>query len=791
MSNTAGVSGCVGRETELRRLGELYAAGRSQLAILSGPRGAGKSALLRALGARTRLEGGVVLEGRCAPGRPFAPFAEIVEGALRFLDQVGVAPRGRLEDLACEAGCHRLWFEHNQCSHASGAPEPDDGRSGERARERRFRFFEAIRWLLQDVAAIRKPVILLHHLEQADRESVRLLEHLLEACAELSGESNHPMLLAASVHSDGAREHASLEALMARAEELPLSRLDAAGVRAFLQSPRAVAKVLARTGGLPEAIEMLLEADPLTPEALLERRLAELPASASRLLKALAVLQGQADADQLARAAGVVLDARARAAFTSSELLSRTLSKGRMLFSFSRSSLLEHAYANLEPRERTELHGRWAEIFASEAGEIERAAHHAIAARMPERAVPLALDASRSLAARHAHAEAAALLERVLTITDAPTALTLLEPLVDLYRISGDYRRAIVHAGALAEAAPESTEASRRFGHLLTLAGRLDEAAAELARARALAIAERRLEPESRAEALLAELAYQRARYDEALAWARSCLETAIELEDLPIQLHARNTLGKLALARQDAASAAELFEENRALASEEGLWHEHAQALTNLGIAMLRMRDFAGAERAFEQGVKVAQAASDTRDLAIATENLAVLAHLRREYDTALLRYREAMALLNGLGNRAMLSRVANNLGELHLSLGERVRARSLCEFAAQLGGAELPASIVGEGLLLRGRVERSDGNSGAARAALETALGIFEGLGEARILDASIELLHAELMDGDVSAARSLMASLPETQSPRREADLALIAVDIARLAGEPTGL
>ncbi|HBQ18455.1 MAG TPA: hypothetical protein DEF51_47450, partial [Myxococcales bacterium] len=76
--------------------------------------------------------------------------------------------------------------------------------------------------------------------------------------------------------------------------------------------------------------------------------------------------------------------------------------------------------------------------------------------------------------------------------------------------------------------------------------------------------------------------------------------------------------------------------------------------------------------------------------------------------------------------GNRAMLARVANNLGELYLTLGERGRARGLCEFATRVGG-KLPGSVLAESLLLSGRIDGADGNVSAARDAFAAARDAF----------------------------------------------------------------
>ncbi|MFW5920356.1 MAG: AAA family ATPase, partial [Polyangiales bacterium] len=428
-----------------------------RLALIEGPSGAGKSRLLAEFRSRVRLQGGVVLEGRCEPGRAFGPFAEIVDRALRFLDEVGASPSIDLADLACRESCHRFWYQHGS---AQDAPDIDIAQQTANATaealealERRLRFFDAIEGLLRDVAAVRPPVVMLHDLERADRGTLQLLQCALDGSGPwgdgVAPERTLHALFVTSVRSDAQTvdDHA-VGALRAHdsAVVLPVSSLDEEGVRAYLQSPEAVARVLRRTGGLPESIDLLLEADPLTPETHLARQLRQLDPVARALVEALAVLEHPSDVELLARVADVAPSKDARQAFGESELVARSIVDGCILFSFARESCRERAYELLDGARRRELHARCAELFEATPGKSREAAHHALRAGDLERAVPLAIEAARSLAARHAHAEAATLLERVLEEAPGELPTDVEEYLADLYRVAGDYPSALAHA---------------------------------------------------------------------------------------------------------------------------------------------------------------------------------------------------------------------------------------------------------------------------------------------------------------------------------------------------------
>ncbi len=819
-------SACVGREAELGRLAALYREARTEgerVAWLEGPSGVGKSRILGEFRMRVRLEGGVVLDGRCEPGRAFGPFAEVVEQALRFLREVGATPTIEASDLACHDGCHRFWHLHGErqvdATFEFARPTPQGAVSEAEALEKRIRFFDAIRGLLRDVAAVRAPVIILHDLERADQGTLAVLSFLLETAAPLGdGDAAKHALHALFIGSlrspldglsGGVEPGGALAQLISHpaSSRVPVGTLDADGVRALLQSPETVQRVLQRTGGLPEAIDLLLDAEPPTREARLLRWLAQLSTGARSLVEALAVLRGPSDVDRLTRVCGVSVDATARAEFVRSEpmrteIVRRTIVDGAILFDFAREADRDGCVSLLTLERTRELHARCVEVLAHE-GDAQEAAHHALAAGNLLRAVPLAMHAAQSLAARHAHAEAATLLERVISAATAfddggsvdgarlPSTipLALREQLADLYRMTGDYRRALRHATLAREAAPSDATAARRVGDLLTLSGVLEDASVALEDARRLAEESRDPMQTAEVEAGLAELHYQRAAYAQAQSWAERALATAGLVGALPLAISARNTLGKVALAQKNARSAAALFDENRSLAQSAGLGRQEAQALTNLGVAMLRTQDLSAAEKSFTRAIEVATAASDTRERAIATENLAVLAHLRHDYARAQGFYNEAVSLLKRLGNRAMLARVANNLGELYLSIGDRDRARTLCEFATHVGGAGLPPSVAGEGLLLRGRVEAAFGHVGSARAAFEAAHRTFERLGMSRVADTLLELARMSLVDGDVEGARTFLSRITPPESPKRGAEVAIVRNDVQRAAGDDT--
>src|SRR5690606_19622889 len=103
--------------------------------------------------------------------------------------------------------------------------------------------------------------------------------------------------------------------------------------------------------------------------------------------------------------------------------------------------------------EQKQLHLRCAEVCA-ESVNLQEAVRHALRAGDVVRASELAIAAAAALSARHANGEAAALLEMVLEATDDPPT-PIREQLAELYRVSGEYQRALGHARAVLEGSPD------------------------------------------------------------------------------------------------------------------------------------------------------------------------------------------------------------------------------------------------------------------------------------------------------------------------------------------------
>ena len=763
---------CIGRDDELRTLRRKFEEGSRQgerLALIRGPAGVGKTRLMVEFRSQMRLDGAVLLEGRCTAGaRALTPLREILRRALSFLEEVG-----RDSDLDLGPLAFLL----------SDSPPLEPVIPGATRLEQRVQFFEAYCSLLRGLSRIKPPVILVHDLQWADTATVELLTHLLDGAGPwLEAPSNDRTmmgLIVASVRDD--EEPAAIRQLVShpKTETIDLAGFDEAAMTKFLQSPAVVQRLLRSTGGNPEDLLALIESPVIDADRMLERRLERMDHDARQLLSALAVLGRPSEAGVVARVAGVTNAARSLASLLEAGLVVKSVQDGEVLLRPTRHRYSDVLYGSLGARERQTFHQRAVVAFQEARGPAAQdVAFHAIRAGEDEIAVEAALEAARELEHTFAFEAATSLLEDARALARADNRIELEKRLAELHNHTGDYNRALVCAKSVLLACPDKAEALLTVGRLQTLSGDYDAAHETLGRV--VTGEDEALSAEL--DAARAEVHFRRGEYDDAL---EICARSASGPNAVAL-LALRNTQGKIELARGEYAGARATFEQNLTTALDSELVREQAVAQINLGIVCLREHEHTEATHHLDEALKLARRVGALRESAIALENLAVLAHFRRDYGTALDCYHAAVADLKKLGNRAMLARAANNLGELYLRLGDRVRATKLAEFAAHVAGDDPPGSILAEGQLLRARVSMASGERTAARKSLDQAVEIFARLGEkTRLVEAELALASLDLDRGDVTSARKRLQELRSGDGldQVRRGEAALLEADLER--------
>lgn len=225
----------VGRQLEMDTLEELWshvADGRRQLVFLGGEPGAGKTRLIAEAAGALHDHGVTVLVGTSSldAGIPYQPFAEILDHLFAS------APHGSLAGAVGEHGGELLRLSSRVRRHR---PELSGEAAG--AGEVRRDLFDAVAALFQALATEGPLALMIDDLQWAQLPTLAMLEHVVQACAQV------PMLVVAAFRTTAPDRSDELAARMADLHRLEgVRRLDLSGL-----DTDAIAEYLNLRAGLP------------------------------------------------------------------------------------------------------------------------------------------------------------------------------------------------------------------------------------------------------------------------------------------------------------------------------------------------------------------------------------------------------------------------------------------------------------------------------------------------------------------------------------------------------------
>ncbi|MDP3277042.1 MAG: sigma 54-interacting transcriptional regulator [Deltaproteobacteria bacterium] len=742
---------CHGRERELAfilsRLEATSAHGTGLVAV-GGPAGIGKSTLLTEVRERARLGGFAVLEGYCVPHAAFAPWSAIAGQALAFLrakQEQEQLPPGDLEALA---------------PLISGRPPREKDEDDEGA----LRFAEAVARLLAAVGRVRPVLVLLRAFQHIDDSSQVLLRTLLDTAGPVGEPTpGAPAALVLVAHRPG---HQRDLADHPRVATVNLEGLDLDGVRKLATQEQFLTRLHAITGGSPDAILSLLDRASLPRAAESQSRISPLGEQQKLLLAALSLAGRPLPMQVLAAALSVDSSAGTRLlpALVDAKLLWRDLDTtvGDVVVGLELADDGLAAIHTLDADRIAKLEHGLGEAL-QDWGRVspEESLAHLLRGERPSAFVSRAVEIAKQLLLRHAPASALQLISSSAAHASREE-LQLLAPIaVETARAAGrpsDAQRVVEMAR---NAAPENATLAKLEAELSLAVGALDACEAALKQARLLDDAS---VPTLRGQidAIAAEHAFQRGALGAAEQFAQAAIDHTPDTSSVHVQ--ARNTLTKVYLWRGDLDRAWDWTQEHIATARERNATTEILRGIINLGVIAVRRGDLDDAARHFETARSLSSRGGSMMIRGVLRENQAVLAHLRGHFGEALTLYQEALGILIRVGHRQFLARVANNLGELYVQVGESARARRMCDYAAQVGRG-FARGLVAEGLLLRGQIELYDGHHDQARSALHEALAMFAQTGEkARAAEAHVLLARVALAEGELTRARAALEHIDE---------------------------
>lgn len=411
--------GFAGRAAERARLAAAFqeaAGGAGRVMLVAGEPGIGKTSLAAELGRATHASGATVLYGRCDDdtGIPYRPW---VESLAHLVDH---APLPRLEALGSRVLTDVARLVPNLVDRVPGLASPIPGDPG----ADRWALFTGVTALLGAVTDTTPAVLVLDDLQWADKPSLLLLAHVVDALVSL------PVFVVAIYRdSDVTAEHPLAEVLAALGREGGTQRMTLQG----LDRGEVVSLVEGITGqqlderglGLVHAVHRDTDGNPFFTEALLRhlsetgavyldaggrwvpaidldaaglpdsvrevvgRRVDVLGAAARRVLTVAAVIGEEFDLETVAAALDDgedevvdVLDAAQSAALVSS------VTPGR--YSFAHGLVAHTLCSSLTPTRLARVHRQVAEaielVDPSRTRAAELARHWAAAGSLPDRA---------------------------------------------------------------------------------------------------------------------------------------------------------------------------------------------------------------------------------------------------------------------------------------------------------------------------------------------------------------------------------------------------------------------
>ncbi|MCU0691523.1 MAG: sigma 54-interacting transcriptional regulator [Polyangiaceae bacterium] len=291
-----------------------------------------------------------------------------------------------------------------------------------------------------------------------------------------------------------------------------------------------------------------------------------------------------------------------------------------------------------------------------------------------------------------------------------------------------------------------------------------------------------------RAEAMaqLAEVAYVVGDLDRASQLAQQAMQGAQHDE---VRLCARNTIGKVLLARSRWDEADVHFAGDEHRAGSCGLEVAQLRARVNRAIALLSKGRSEQARAMLESVLADGERKRDLRATSFALSNLAVLAVGRHEYGEALRLSERAIDTRRKLGDKVGLARVVTNLAELRLRLGLVREAEQALSFGRQTLSPGLPSTRAAHFALVAARICLARGDTAAAGREVTAAITASSGSSDGAFAGECLRVAaRIALEDGDVErAARALRDAERNVASTFARAEVGLLRARLAQARGQ----
>lgn len=524
-----------------------------------------------------------------------------------------------------------------------------------------------------------------------------------------------------------------------------------------------IIRELAGAGRLPEELPV-----PPSLRALVQRRLAELPASGRQVLESLALLAQPAEFDLVREISG----RSEEETLTALELgLGRRLlvSTTEMppLVDFRHDLMGQAVREQLSPIRRQRLHQRTAVQLSSRDSKAAILAYHWGRAGDLAQERQYAVQAGHDAAALYAYSEAAGYWQRALALTTESWQQAGLYALLGQAHFhTGDWDEAegMFQAGLALVAGQETAvtaDLQTGYGLLLEYRGNFEKAMALDQSALAYFRTKGDRPQIARTLGLIALLHWRQGRYDEALTYCREALADPEAMTDPTTKIRLLNISGLIYWRQRDYQQADDYLQQARQLALQFQDRRYQAIVLGNMGNVVQDRGHYQRAITLYQKALELYQEINDRMGHAVMLGNIGLMYFYLGEDERAVDFGHQALALDQQMGNQESVARHLSNLANSFSRMERYEQAFENCrealEIDAGLGnrrGALIHAGNLSTIYLLWGQTAE-------ALACLAYALYLDDRLEHTRELARHlVDIAAVYLFDNELDKAQSVMA-------------------------------
>lgn len=702
----------VGREEELAELlAHLDRAqgGEGRLVLVHGEAGIGKTRLVRELKQIQERRGGTVVLGNCheeTRAIPYYPFREALrllleenaEGNAALLE--GLPDYSQRELARIVPGLAEL-----QPSELERAPDP-------------FRLFEAVRLLFQGICARSKMPLLfiVENLHWSDDASLDLLHYLARNAGEAQILICGTYRTEETIGEEGSSFQRFVGSLLSEAllKEIALAPLNAKEVSRMLHlllpgteiSQAFQDSLLRKTEGNPFFVEEYLrladkgeitddapvnQAVPHSIDAVLKRRIDSLSPEMVDILACAALIGEMFEFEVLRRVTTKpqdrILDALE--AGTRAQILRESFESGEEAYRFVHSLMADVLYSSVGKIRRRLWHGQVGEVLEEiYAGRLEhlsgRLVHHFERCGNWKKALVCALRSAIQAKEDYANQEAIRLYmkarEMLPKLGQEPPGekIAIAEGLGDVYRITGDYEKALDEYKSAEAMAHEEGEREKegdilaKIGRVCCLQGDYDKMI-DYAK-RSYRIYQELGHRQRVAESLdsIGDVHLNRGDYDQALKCYQDSLIIQKEVDDKSGEAVTLESLGNVYRTRGQYKEALKCYQKSSEIREGLGDRWGLASNLHNTGILHWSRGDYGEALKHYQDSLRIRREIGDKRGVSSGLHTVGIVHWGRGEYGKASQCFQESMKVQREIGDRWGTGLSSYGLGLIHWKRGD-----------------------------------------------------------------------------------------------------------------------